>query len=59
MQNSNNPNFNSKKEKISNNTWNIDMILLDKDKEIINLSKINRDLNKKLIIILKIKIWIF
>ena len=48
MQNSNNPNFNSKKEKISNNTWNIDMILLDKDKEIINLSKINRDLNKKI-----------
>ena len=47
MQNSNNPNFYSKKEK-SSNTWNIDMILLDKDKEIINLSKINRDLNKKI-----------
>ena len=47
MQNSNSSNFNSKKEKI-NNTWNIDMILLDKDKEIINLSKINRDLNKKI-----------
>jgi len=47
MQNSNSSNFNSKKEKI-NNTWNIDMILLDKDKEIINLSKMNRDLNKKI-----------
>ena len=47
MQNSGNSTINLSKGS-SNNSWNVDMILLDKDKEIINLSKSNRDLNKKI-----------